>query len=310
MKHLKSKTSSPCLSMGLLFIVISANSFHTLNGLSLAGDRGEQNHQRLALLESDNSALNWTSNSDTNEKRLFVEKYLQVSNYVTTWNQTVQHKFLISFHWLLRSAFFFFLPSSSPHSTILCLSHRNHYHTTSRCVYEKKVKHKIWVKLIWFFTFYFIVASRNESYTRDLTGWVPKHAGQSLIGSRSFGSLSASQVENVLKRRRKLESKKCLESPLLIAVSDYFSFFLPRHRGAVSSVFSLAVLFSGRLPQWLNLPALKTFIVWNLLSRAQNLCLGVCFVERSNRNFCVNLHAFILHNEAEKSARFFTFANC
>jgi hypothetical protein len=35
MKHLQSS------AVGLLLIIVSAGSFHTLNGLSLAGDRGE-----------------------------------------------------------------------------------------------------------------------------------------------------------------------------------------------------------------------------------------------------------------------------
>lgn len=37
------------LTMGLLFLVVAASCVHTLNGLSLAGDRGESAHLSLAL---------------------------------------------------------------------------------------------------------------------------------------------------------------------------------------------------------------------------------------------------------------------
>lgn len=64
-------------------------------------------NQADALIESVDSSPR--KNNETSKKAfLRREKYLQVSNYVTTWNQTVQHKFLIDCWGLLFLLAFFF----------------------------------------------------------------------------------------------------------------------------------------------------------------------------------------------------------
>lgn len=187
------------------------------------------------------SAQLQSSQALSKKKRLFEEKYLQVSNYVTTWNQTVQHKFLIFSIDSLRSAFFFFLFSSSPHSAaILCLSHRNHYHTTSRCVYEKKSKTQNMGQTDIFFivaenkwdphmrttqqSFFSVSQKIDGQQVASPPGWVrERHKEGSPFGVRLILFFIR---QNVSVRRRPESYKNWKVKMPRVTAADYFFFLL------------------------------------------------------------------------------------